>query len=58
MGYVAVAEDLAGIDDLDELYEMDASEAEPEDEDDDETGDEDDAEDQGGGIKPEEIPHG
>jgi hypothetical protein len=31
MGNVAVAEELAGSDELDELYRLDASESEPED---------------------------
>jgi len=44
MGNAAVAEDLAGIDDLEELYRLDASESEPEDDEDDE---EDDDEDEG-----------
>jgi hypothetical protein len=57
MGNAAVAEDLAGVDDLDELYQLNASETEPEDdEDDDEPDDEPDDEDQGG-VKPEGMPH-
>ena len=35
MGNAAVAEDLAGVDDLDQLYRLTASEAEPEDDEDD-----------------------
>jgi hypothetical protein len=64
MGNVAVAEELAGSDELDELYRLDASESEPEDEpddepDDDENEDEDEDEDEGKeGIKPEGMPHG
>ena len=65
MGNVAVAEELAGSDELEELYRLDASESEPEDEPDDEPDDEDqddedqDDEDEGeGGIKPGEMPHG
>ncbi len=44
MGNVALAEDLVSIDELEELFELDASESEPEDdeEDDDEEDDEDD----------------
>lgn len=60
MGNVAVAEELAGSDELDELYRLDASESGPEDEpdDDDEQGDEDEDEgDEGTGIKPEGMPH-
>ena len=49
MGKLAVAEELASSDELDELYKLDMSETEPEDEQDDE-------EDEG--IKPEEMPHG
>jgi hypothetical protein len=48
----AVAEELPGIDELDELYRLDASEPEPED---DEDEDEDDDEEEG--IQPEEMPH-
>ena len=60
MGNVAVAEELAGSDELDELYRLDASESEPEDEpDDDENEDEDEDEDENQeGIKPEGMPHG
>jgi len=53
MGNVAVAEELAGCDELDELYRLDASESDPEDEpeDDDEQDDEDeDEDDEGTGI--------
>ena len=60
MGNVAVAEELAGSDELDELYRLDASESDPEDEpeDDDEQDDEDeDEDDEGTGIKPEGMPH-
>jgi hypothetical protein len=53
MGNAAVAEELAG---SDELYKLDASETEPEDEDDedDEEGDEGDEE----GVEPDVVPHG
>ena len=62
MGNMAVAEELAGSDELDELYRLDASESEPESEpedepDDDENEDEDEDEDNEG-IKPEGMPHG
>ena len=64
MGNVAVAEELAGSDELDELYRLDASESDPEDEpeDDDEQDDEGDSDDdgegdEGTGIKPEGMPH-
>jgi hypothetical protein len=56
MGNVAVAEELAGSDELDELYRLDASESEPEDE--PEEDEDQDDEDQGEeGIKPEGMPH-
>ena len=61
MGNVAVAEELAGRDELDELYRLDASESDPEDEPDDEDQDDqdqDDEEEGGGGIKPEGMPQG
>ena len=52
MGNVAVAEELAGSDELEELYRLDASETEPEDDEDDDDEDDDD-----GGIQPDEMPH-
>jgi hypothetical protein len=59
MGSAAVAEELPGSDELDELYRLDASEPAPEnddddenDEDDDEEGDEDEE-----GAEPRGIPH-
>ena len=58
MGNVAVAEELAGSDELEELYRLDASESEPEDEPDDEDDqDDEDEDDEGTGIKPEGMPH-
>jgi len=57
MGNVAVAEELAGSDELGELYRLDASESEPEDEpDDDET--QDDEDDNEEVAEPEGMPHG
>ena len=50
MGIAAVTEDLAGHDELEELFRLDASESDPED---DEDSDEDDDE----GVKPEGMPH-
>jgi hypothetical protein len=47
----AVAEELPSVDELDELYRLDASETEPEDDDEDE----DDQDEEG--IEPEEMPH-
>lgn len=61
MGNVAVAEELAGRDELDELYRLDASESDPEDEPDDEAQDDEDQDDEhegGEGIKPEGMPQG
>ncbi|MGZ6589869.1 MAG: hypothetical protein ACXVHX_37135 [Solirubrobacteraceae bacterium] len=59
MGNVAVAQELAGSDELDELYRLDASESEPEPEPDDEDEDENDDEDENEKvIKPEGMPHG
>jgi hypothetical protein len=49
MGNAAVIGELAGINDLEDLYQLDASENSPEGEDEDED-DEDDA-------QPDEIPH-
>jgi hypothetical protein len=57
MGNVAVADELADADTLEELYRLDATETEPEDEDeDDEDGDDGEAGDDRG-MDPEEIPH-
>jgi len=57
-GNVAVAEELAGCDELDELYRLDASESDPEDEpEDDDEQDDEDEDDEGTGIKPEGMPH-
>jgi hypothetical protein len=56
MGNAAVAEELPSLDELDELYKLDASESEPEDDDDDL--DEDDDEDDDEEMKPDNMPHG
>ena len=56
MGNVAVAGELAGSDELDEVYRLDLSETEPEDDEDDDEDYEDD-EDDDGGIQPDEMPH-
>jgi hypothetical protein len=53
MGNAAVAGELAGIDDLEELYKLSASENEPEDDEDDE---EDEEEDEDEGMKPGVMP--
>ncbi len=52
MGNAAVAEELVGSDELDELYRLDASETEPED---DEEGDDEDEEP---AEEPDVVPHG
>jgi hypothetical protein len=64
MGMAAVAEELAGRDELEELFRLDASESAPEDDEDDEDEDEDEDEDgeddgegDGEGVKPEGMPH-
>jgi hypothetical protein len=53
MGNVAVADELAGADALEELYRLDATETEPDNDDEDED-DEDECDE---GMDPEEIPH-
>ena len=64
MGNMAVAEELTGSDELDELYRLDASESEPESEPEDEPDDEpdddenEDEDEDNKGIKPEGMPHG
>jgi hypothetical protein len=60
MGNVAAAEELAGSNELEELYRLDASESGPEDEpDDDHDQDDQDDQDEGDeGIKPDEMPQG
>ena len=56
MGNVAVAEILAGSDELDKLYTLNASESEPEPEPEDEP--EPEPEDgEGKGVQPEGMPH-
>jgi hypothetical protein len=52
MGNAASAEELAGIDELEELYKLNASETEPEDDDEDDEDEEDDD------VEPDVIPHG
>jgi hypothetical protein len=55
MAYAAVAEELVGLDELDELWELKASESEDDDDeeyDDDEDDDDDDDED----MEPEDMP--
>jgi hypothetical protein len=59
MGNAAIAEELTGIDELDELYKLDASESEPEDDDEDgdDDGDDDGEADDDEGVKPDDMPH-
>ena len=52
MGNPALAKELAGSDEFDKLYELEASESEPEEEDDG-----DDGEEEHGGVEPENAPH-
>jgi hypothetical protein len=59
MGNVAVVTELAGVDELEELFDLDASESAPEDDEEDDEFDEDEEDGEDGEeIKPEEIPHG
>ena len=59
MGNVAVAEELAGIDELDELYRLDASEPDPEPEPEPDPDEDEDAPDEGDEeSEPEAMPHG
>lgn len=57
MGNSALAEELLGTEELDELYKLDASETDPEDDGDDED-DEVDDDDEGGEEEPEVMPQG
>lgn len=54
MGNLAVAEELAGSDELEELYRLDASETGPEEDEDEEEEKEEDE----GDAEPHGIPHG
>jgi hypothetical protein len=56
MGNAAVAEFLAGTEDLDELYKLSASETEPEDDEDDDEDEDDEDEGDGEGVKPDVMP--
>ena len=58
MGNAAVAEELPGADELDELYRLDASETEPEDDEDERRGRDDERHDEDDeDVKPEGMPH-
>jgi hypothetical protein len=56
MGNLAVAEELAGSDELEELYRLDASETGPEEDEDGE--EEEEEEEDEGEAEPHGIPHG
>ena len=60
MGNVAVAEELAGSDERDELYRLELTETGPEDDDEDDSQDSQDEDDEGEGegVQPEGMPHG
>jgi hypothetical protein len=55
MGNLAVAEELAGSDELEELYRLDASETEPEEDEEDEEDEEEEPEEEE--MEPRGIPH-
>jgi len=58
MENAAMTEELPGADELDELYRLDASEAEPEDDEgDDEDDDEEEGDDEDGEMHPEGMPN-
>jgi hypothetical protein len=58
MGNVAVAEELTGTDELEELYELDASESHPEDDEEEDDDDDEEEDDDEEDKEPDEIPHG
>jgi hypothetical protein len=58
MGNAAVAEELPALDELEELYQLDASESEPEDDDDDDLDDDDEDDDDDEEEHPENMPQG
>ena len=57
MGNVAVTEELASADDLEELYKLTGSESAPEDDEDDDDDEYDEDDDEGEGVQPEDMPH-
>ena len=57
MGNVAVTEELASADDLEELYQLTDSESAPEDDEDDDDDEYDEDDDEGEGVQPEDMPH-
>jgi len=58
MGNAAVAEELPALDELEELYQLDASESEPEDDDDDDLDDDDEDDDDDEEVHPDNMPQG
>lgn len=58
MGNLAVAEELAGSDELEELYRLDASETGPEEDEDEDGEEEEEEEEDEGEAEPHGIPHG
>lgn len=58
MGNASIAGELASADELEELFELDASETDPENDEDDDEDDDEDEDDGDKGLDPEEIPHG
>jgi hypothetical protein len=57
MGNVAVTEEMAGADDLEELYELTDSESAPEDDEDEDDDEYDEDDDEGEDVQPEDMPH-
>ena len=58
MGNAAVAEELPTLDELEELYELDASESETEDDDDADLDDDDEDDEDDDGEHPDNMPQG
>jgi len=58
MGNAAVAEELPSLDELEELYQLDASESEPEDDDEDDDDDLDDDDEDDDEEHPDNMPQG
>lgn len=57
MENAAMTEELPGADELDELYRLDASEAEPEDDEGDDEDDDEEGDDEDGEMHPEGMPN-
>jgi hypothetical protein len=57
MENAAMTEELPGVDELDELYRLDASEAEPEDDEGDDEDDDEEGDDEDGEMHPEGMPN-